>query len=232
MVTDNSRNNPPPRSRRGSVLMEFVVVMPLYCALLGGLFFLGELSVNRIRLQVGDQVGTVLAATRLMKPTPGMERDPIVDLLGRYVFGDTLELAGEISVGRDPMIQNGFMAMWAGGIKRLEVKAPTWMRGMLYMREAFDGGEMENLKANPTYEYLPGTDWRRSVSFHRVRRWREEVNRAANAGEVVNYGILMNVLSDNWILDEADEESSPMFDPSRVVNGVQSVRRFLSSWSE
>lgn len=227
---DNSRNSPP-NSRRGSVLMEFVVVMPLYCALLGGLFFLGELSVNRIRLHVGDQVGTVLAATRLMKPTPGMERDPIVDLLGRYVFGDTLELTGEISVGQDPVFKNGFMAMYAGGIKRLEVKAPAWMRGMLYMHEAFDGGGMENLKADPAYEYLPGKDWRRSMSIHRVRKWGEGVNRAASAGEVVNYGILMNVLSDNWILDMS-KEKSPVIDPDRVAIGVQSVRRFLSSWSE
>ena len=218
-------------SRKGSVLMEFVVVLPLYCALLGGMFFVGELMVNRIRLHVGDQVGTVMAATRLFQVSSDSEDDPIVTTLGKYVFGDTLELAGEITVGRDPKSLNGFMAMWAGGVKRLDVSAPDWMRGMLYMHESFNGSDMEDLKTKRVYSYLPGEDYRRSVSFHRNSAWSEALNRSATSGEVVCYGILVNVLSDNWILSESEAKISAI-DADTRANGVSVVSRCLSQWGE
>lgn len=211
--------------------MEFVVVMPLYCALLGGMFFVGELMVNRIRLQVGDQVGTVLAASRLRRQIPGDDGDPIREVMESHVFHDTMELAGEISVGRDPKNLNGFMSMWAGGIRRLEVSAPNWMRGMLYMHQAFGGGDMEDLTTKRVYNYLPDADFRRSVSFHRNAAWSENLDRAASAGDVVCRGILGEVLSDTWILSDSTSETGDAVAP-RISSEVYCVKRCLSQWGE
>ena len=42
-------------SRRGSILMEFVLVLPIYIFLLGALFLLGEMGLNAIRIASGDR---------------------------------------------------------------------------------------------------------------------------------------------------------------------------------
>lgn len=42
--------------RRGSILMEFVLVLPIYIFLFGALYLLGDMGLNAIRIAVGDRV--------------------------------------------------------------------------------------------------------------------------------------------------------------------------------
>lgn len=41
--------------RRGSILMEFVMVLPIYIFLFGAIFLIGEIGLNAIRISVGDR---------------------------------------------------------------------------------------------------------------------------------------------------------------------------------
>ena len=41
--------------RSGSILMEFVMVLPIYIFLFGAIFLIGELGLNAIRISVGDR---------------------------------------------------------------------------------------------------------------------------------------------------------------------------------
>ena len=41
--------------RRGSILMEFVLVLPIYIFLFGSIFLIGEIGLNAIRISVGDR---------------------------------------------------------------------------------------------------------------------------------------------------------------------------------
>ena len=42
-------------SRRGSILMEFVLVLPIYIAVLGMLFLIGDMGLAAIRISTGDR---------------------------------------------------------------------------------------------------------------------------------------------------------------------------------
>ena len=214
------------RLRRGSVLMEFVVVAPLYFALLGGMFFVGELMLNRYRLAVGDHLGTWLAGTRLMDRSGG--NDAIGALFQDYLFRDTHELAGELKVGRVAVWNNYFMSMYGGGIQRLSVSVPDWVRGMMYMQQAFSGGDMSDLDTKRTYDYFKGEDYHRSFSLHRVSSWPSSHNRSASSFDIVNSDVLMNVLGDSWIFSESDIPQSA----SSNADGGAVVKRALSMWSE
>lgn len=223
-MADKRKNS---SGRHGSVLMEFVIVAPLYFALLGGLFFVGELMLNRFRLMVGDHVGTWLAGTRLMERDG--ENDAIGPLLQNYLFRDTLELAGNIVVERDPDRLSYFMALYKGGIKELSVSVPDWVRGMHYMYQCFSGNDNSDLTTKRTYDYLKGEDFRRSFSFHRIAPWAEGYNRAASAAELVGNEILSNVLGDNWILSESELSEGRVSQESETSG---QVTRQLSEWSE
>ena len=49
---------------RGSVLMETILVIPLYIAFLSGIFMLGDLGLGRSRLNAGDRFAVWLAGDR------------------------------------------------------------------------------------------------------------------------------------------------------------------------
>lgn len=50
--------------KRGSILMEFVLVLPIYLLLLGALFLIGDMGLNAIRIALG---GRILAMDSLDK---------------------------------------------------------------------------------------------------------------------------------------------------------------------
>lgn len=53
-----------PESRAGSVLMEFVIVLPVYIALFGMLFLIGDMGLKAAFLAVGDRAVTFDAGDR------------------------------------------------------------------------------------------------------------------------------------------------------------------------
>ena len=60
------------RSRRGSVLMEFVLVLPVYMATLGGILWLGMKSLDAINLRAADHWGVWMAGNRFSTRTPAI----------------------------------------------------------------------------------------------------------------------------------------------------------------
>ncbi|MCL1856629.1 MAG: hypothetical protein FWF84_03170 [Kiritimatiellaeota bacterium] len=58
--------------RRGSVLMETVLVLPLYLTLLGGLFIVGDMLLGRLRLSAVERTYTWLVADRFDDVRPSL----------------------------------------------------------------------------------------------------------------------------------------------------------------
>ena len=56
---------------RGSVLMETILVIPLYIAFLSGIFMLGDLELGRNRLSAGDRFAVWLAGNRHLNKDDG-----------------------------------------------------------------------------------------------------------------------------------------------------------------
>lgn len=50
--------------KHGSILMEFVMVLPIYIFLLGALFLIGEIGLNAIRISTGDRDAAMDAGDR------------------------------------------------------------------------------------------------------------------------------------------------------------------------
>ena len=55
----------PARNIRGTVLMEMLLVIPLYIAFLSGIYLLGDLALGRSRLNAADRVAVWLSGCRL-----------------------------------------------------------------------------------------------------------------------------------------------------------------------
>ena len=240
---------------RGSVLMEFVIVAPLYFALLGGLFFIGELTLNRLRMHIGDHTGTWLGATRLMGyPTDSkgnpLKGDLIAKLLQEKLFLETMELTGRIKVnqikedGSDSTKINRFMAMYAGGIEKLSVSLPDWARGMLFMQDAMTGEDTSDFTTKQSYTYFSDAenDWR-DFSFHRYTHLYDgdsprnpgigkSNDRAGAAVNLVKGEVLGNVIGDGWIcMPESSTGDSPQV-PQGQNDKEGIVTRELSQWGE
>lgn len=112
----------------GSVLMECLVVLPIYFALLGGLFLIGEIVVNKMRVEIGDSVVTRLAADRM-----GLNA-PLGDAM-TYLFQEKFDGRGEYDVRQaheedDAAEVNFFATKYSGGVT-LDLHLPDWIRGWL-----------------------------------------------------------------------------------------------------
>ena len=67
---------------RGSVLMETVLVIPLYIAFLSGIFLLGDLTLGRNHLIAADRFGVWLSGTR----HAGMDSGEVKDVMSEALF--------------------------------------------------------------------------------------------------------------------------------------------------
>lgn len=117
--------------------MECLVVLPLYFTLFGGLFFVGELMVNRLRLQVGDRVATWFGSDRF-----GLNADVADDFGMGYLFQEKFSGEGEIEVriaDRDDDAINHYAALFKGGITKLNIHMPGWITGCLAMQSIISG---------------------------------------------------------------------------------------------
>ena len=210
-------------SQRGSVLMEFVIVAPLYFLLLGGLFLVGDLILNRSRMHMGDHLATWVGASRFCpRSEGGKDRDAVdglvQELFGRSVGGvvphgenggfDTnwFDVLEDNSAGK----VNGFMGLFYGGILNLPVKVPDWVRGMIGLHGLTMGKGSNEIFLMKTADFHCG-DYR-SYSFHRLPMHGiddthiptgedEKVSRSKRiaAGDIVLRGQLDNVIRETWI---------------------------------
>lgn len=114
------------QSCSGTVLMEWVVMLPIYFSLMGGCFLLGEIIVNRIRLQIGDHAVTWLVGDRMgqqnITPEGAMS----------YLFSEKFDGNGKFRVdrGTDSEAMNHFATIYRGGVK-FDLALPDWILGPL-----------------------------------------------------------------------------------------------------
>ena len=59
-------------SGRGSVLMEFVLVLPIYMAAIGGILWLGMKSLDAVNLRAADHWGVWMAGNRFTTRLPAI----------------------------------------------------------------------------------------------------------------------------------------------------------------
>ena len=207
------------KGERGSVLMEFVIVAPLYFLLLGGIFMVGGLMLNRIRMHVGDHLVTWVGGSRFCPvDSDSLDEDNrsaekvkelTAQLFGIPVGGMTLDDEGFVVKRPDDDLSrvNDFMALYFGGITRLPVNIPAWIRGMMGMQGAMTTDGNSEWFLMDTAEYECG--YARSYSFHRMFLDLDSKDgsggdssyrsKSISAADVATRGYLEGVLNETWI---------------------------------
>lgn len=231
-------------SRSDSVLMEFVLVAPLYFLLLGGLFLVADLSVNKMRMQIGDELVTWVGASRFCPHGEDGGRDAgkvaelLVALFERSIGGT--DAGFKVNAATDEALHlNDFMSCYSGGIVKLPVQVPGWVRGMMLLCGLMSGTSDPDSGWFNRSEIEMNCDFPRVFVFHRHAlsgldrdsdpsdpRSRD---RAIPEREVVSGGYLGRVLDDDWIhLDEGnDEEGLFLIQPFPIPQ-----RRYLGAFGE
>lgn len=130
------------RWRGGSVLMEFLLVIPVYLMLMAVVFSLGEMGVKGIDLAVGDRdvahiagdaawSGSLLSLLRKFQfaMNPASDRISWNDV-GMSGFVDDVQIRGS----KTYVVDRGFKGSWAWQVAATSVDdyaLPPWTRGWL-----------------------------------------------------------------------------------------------------
>lgn len=111
---------------QGSVLMEMILVIPLYIAFLSGIFLLGELTLGRNHLTMADRLGVWLTGTRHFAATS----EKIKDVTSRaFLSNDQFAPGTEIESLRINSTPENFYQIVSGGA-RLKMVLPQWVTGL------------------------------------------------------------------------------------------------------
>lgn len=218
--------------RRGSVLMEFVVVAPLYFAILGGMFIVGDLVTNSARMHMGDFFVTWVGGGRFCPVDANGDEDakevkallkPLYDLsLNGAVDGVGFKVDYEKGAEQSDQELNCFMRFYMGKVKELPISMPGYISGMFSMEDAMHGKDGADEYATVTFKRTEKDDFR-SFSFHRQKLFgidddlpggvrSPESNsrgRGIRASEMVQAGYLGNVIAEGWASDIGEEGDAP-----------------------
>ena len=109
--------------KRGSVLMEFVLVLPIYIFLFGALFLLGDMGLNAIRISIGDRVAAMDAGDGL-----GFSTSPF---LTRQMRDEALKTFPESRTCRADDDFNGAWSWQAAGRTLFAYTLPSYGAGLI-----------------------------------------------------------------------------------------------------
>lgn len=110
------------RQKRGSILMEFVLVLPIYFVLFGYVFLLGDLGLKTIALATGDRDAAMDAGDRWGYSYSVFDGNQIVD--------SGLCPAQSATLRADENFK-GAWSWQAAGRSMFNYKLPNWMSGFL-----------------------------------------------------------------------------------------------------
>lgn len=188
---------------RGSVLMEGVLVLPIYLMMLGSLFILGDLARGRIKLLEIERFTTWIGGDRWQ---PAHAQDQILARLRLFV--DTVTAPLE-DIRLNPVRQEGkfFGNHWIDEVRGygvLGVKVPYWM-GMANAEQVVwhpeEGTEMTFQESYLLPGRTDGTAIRQYRSFL-FRRLPEAEDEAFRRDRPDTLGIInetvWNVIWDSW----------------------------------
>lgn len=205
------------RGRDGSVLMEFIIVAPLYFILLGGLFAVADVAVSRIRLHISDHFVTWVGGSRLCPLDEDGRRDgalvqsQLKSLYDESIGGPLQEDYFKVDSERDDGTKiNAFMGLYKGGVRVLRINVPSWARGMLASQDVvMNTGDAPMLGSTIAFS----CDYERSFCFNRFGLATSPAfNRDRNAipaQDLATRGYLNNVVSDRWISQVDEGDGSP-----------------------
>lgn len=170
------------KSSTGSVMMEFLLVMPIYFALFGGTFWIGELFIHRQKLLQLDRNASFHAGIRHDRGSLS------VMSLGRYFFGDpagfdspTLTDARQTRALKTDKDQYPW-AMAVGGKATMRAPTPPWTKGWMKVETLWNSVLLtttelqistQPLTANneTTYNFLSAALMRTKGSEQGYRSW-------------------------------------------------------------
>lgn len=170
------------RSSRGSVMMEFLLVMPIYFVLFGGTFWIGELFVHRQKLLQLDRNAAIHSGIRHDRGSIAM------DALGRLYFGTptgadspTLLAGKQMRALKKDKDQYPW-GMAVGGKSSMRAPLPPWTKGWLTVETLWNSMtlkatqlqvETTPLTANNemTYNFLSAALMRTKGSEKGYRSW-------------------------------------------------------------
>jgi len=200
-------------ARAGSVLMEFVIVAPLYLLLLGGLFLVADLAVNKLRMHIGDELVTWVGASRFCPQDASRSRDSskvaslLTPLFERSIGGAVIGFKVNSVEETDAVRWNDFMSCYSGGIVKLPINIPGWVRGMMSISDLLSGKSNSEWLDQSSIDIK--CDYPRVRVFHRHALTGIDIesdpsdaasrDRAIAACDVVVRGYLDNVLDGQWI---------------------------------
>lgn len=119
-----------PWRERGSILMEFVLVLPIYFVLFGYVFLLGDLGLKTIALAAGDRDAAMDAGDRW-----GYSYSVFA---GNQIERSGLRSAQSATLRADEDF-NGAWSWQAAGISKFKYGLPGWMSGLLVYPYLFYG---------------------------------------------------------------------------------------------
>lgn len=126
------------KNRKGSILMETVLVIPLYLAFLSGVFWVGDLILIRIKLTASDRVSAWSHGNRHNEMDAGSLKGFIKDkFFNSEAVGDNQQVSG-IDLQRQPYGQWNRKIM---ATANLRVSPPPWTDGWRRSAMAFFAGD-------------------------------------------------------------------------------------------
>ena len=188
------------RGERGSVLMEGVLVLPLYLMLLGALFIVGDLAMGRLALLAGERAVTWLAGDRF-----GNDPDPAVQA-AMDVSSMTLEGGEAVEAVRgEKRIGNHWLDAYQGYIV-LGVHVPYWVELAnadhgTRPREGAGNGELpfRDGYVLPDEDTGGGNRYWRSCVVRRLEDAGEAYDRSASAVQLLA-NVERNVVGEPWVV--------------------------------
>ena len=197
---------------QGSVLMEFLIVAPLFLLLLGGLLLSNDMLRLKNKILMLDEFVTVVNTHRTMQGNRDAAKSRVDKTWGTFapdsVYVSNI-LADEYEGDDGNGSSNNWNTLYAGRIDA-EYRLPTTINSLLSVQRIVFGDE--NYSAPPqTFRFYadPKTGFfpnNKECRFHVVQRhWtpgqgNRDYDRIAQASELVCDDIAENIAQDSWLL--------------------------------
>ena len=198
------------RGDRGSVMMEFIIVLPIYLCLFGGLFLTGEILLGRERLPENDRilawlceycgkddlVGVVTAPDRFKILTDHDENAGWeVDTTNLEKWVGALDPSSQ-----NYQIGNNYLTLYSSHMSVKMTKIPAWIRGPLSAVSIFSGNGNPWEDFSFTFDQMTDYDSHdnaRHYVFKRVAAVDADYDRKVAPAELAT-GIVWNIVGDTW----------------------------------
>ena len=208
----------PSSSESGSVLMEFILVAPLYMLLFGGLLLTSEVLLLKNKVMMLDSFVTISGTHRLMQGDQSAQNKQIKSIFAAFMPGSVSSpnRVGTLYEQADGnILANHWNAVFGGRID-VEYKMPTLIYEALSLQCIMFGNEADpplqtsfKFYPDPKTGNFPGEE-AREYRYHLVQRsWMPDTgekayDRAVSAKKLVQNNVMSNVLGDGWLFTKGE----------------------------